>query len=126
MKKLKPLPSRIKYENNNPTVSARLPKEKRDKLLAILLVLKMTLAQLLLHFIGEYEIKIIPVEEASKQGFDEGYKKGFLRAKEMYAVRYPCNKCGKEIVVNSEKEKQDIRQFMIRERWCHGECLDNK
>ena len=67
MNKKKLPPSRIKYEENNPTVSARLPKEKREKLLSILKTTDTTLTQLLLHFIGEYEIKIKPIEEARKR-----------------------------------------------------------
>ena len=37
MKKLRKPPSRIRYEQAHPTVSARIPKDKRDKLLQLLI-----------------------------------------------------------------------------------------
>ena len=79
MKKSKKNPSRTKYENNHPTISARLPKDKQDKLLALLRSLGISLPQLLLHFIDEYEIKIMPIEEAKKT----------------YMVTFLCRKWGK-------------------------------
>ena len=60
----KKTPSRVKYDQNHPTVSARLPKEKRDKLLAVLRSLGLSLANLLVSFADEYEVKVKPINEA--------------------------------------------------------------
>jgi hypothetical protein len=122
MKKSKSPPSRIKYQSNHPTVSARLPKDKQEKLLALLRSLGVTLPQLLLHFIDEYEIKIMPIEAARKKGIDEGITKGYQQARDLFSVNYPCSKCGKEITVKSEDEKKAIRKFMTDSGWHHGDC----
>ncbi|MGD1119802.1 MAG: hypothetical protein ABR886_09990 [Dehalococcoidales bacterium] len=118
MRKFKKTPSRIKYESTHPTVSARLPKEKQEKLMVLIKSMNITLPKLLLHFIGEYEIKIMPVEEARKKGIIQGYQK----AKDIYAVKYSCSNCGKEITVTSDEEKKVIRKFMADNKWHHISC----
>jgi len=109
-------PSRIKYEKNHPTVSARLPKDKHDKLLALLRNLDVTLRQLLLHFIDEFEIKIKPVEEARQQGFQE--------SKKIYMVIYLCWKCGKPIAITNPETKKVVSKFLTEHGWGHKECID--
>ena len=55
-------PSRKRYDEENPTVSSRLPNEKRDKLRAVLRSLGLSLTNLLVSFADEYEIKVKPIE----------------------------------------------------------------
>jgi hypothetical protein len=107
-------PSRIKYEKNHPTISARLSKDKHDKLLVLLRSLGVTLPQLLLHFIDEYEIKIMPIEEARQKGYQE--------AKKTYIVTYLCGKCGKPIAITSEQAKAATARYMTEHGWRHPEC----
>jgi len=111
-------PSRIKYENNHPTISARLPKDKQDKLLALLRSQGVTLPQLLLHFIGEYEIKIMPIEEARQKGYQE--------AKKIYMITYPCRKCGKPVAITSEQAKKAVSKYMTERGWGHKECYEKR
>ncbi len=92
-------PSRIKYEKENPTVSARLPVEVRGKLLAKLKTLDMRLADALKVIAGELEIKAVPIEEAKKASYEE--------AKKRYMVTYLCRVCGK---------------YMTEHGWGHAEC----
>jgi hypothetical protein len=106
MKKSKSYPSRTKYDNSHPTVSARLPKDKQEKLLALIQSQGITLPQLLLHFIGEYEIKIMSFEEAKKT----------------YMVTYLCRKCGKPIGLTSEKAKEAASKYMSEHGWGHKKC----
>jgi len=111
-------PSKIKYNKNHPTVSARLPKDKRDKLLQVLKSLDVTLTQLLLHFIDEYEIKVKPVDEARKVGYEE--------AKKVYMITYPCSVCKQLIGITSPKAKEAASKYMTERGWAHAECLKNK
>lgn len=112
--RVKSPPSRIKYGKNHPTVSARLPKEKRDKLMALLVSLGITLPQLLLKFIGEYELKLVPIEEARK--------KGFLEAKDIYMVSYPCRRCGKPVAITSKHSKDLVSKYMAEHGLGHDKC----
>ena len=107
-------PSRSRYENGHPTVSAGMPIDKRDKLFAVLARLSLTLAQLLIRFADEQEITTRPLAEAWKEGFQE--------AKKTYAVYYPCQKCGKQIPIDSLEEKVAAARYMVELGWAHKQC----
>jgi len=115
-------PSREKFEKENPTVSARVPKETRDRLYANLAKLGMSLADALKVLAGELEIKVRPIDEVRQQIYDEGMEYGMGAIEDLYAVKYPCSKCGKEMVVTDENEKKAIREFMMANGWHHGDC----
>jgi len=61
-------PSRERYEKENPTVSARVPKETRDKLLEVLPKLGMSLADAFKVLAGELEVKAVPIDKARRHG----------------------------------------------------------
>jgi predicted RNA-binding Zn-ribbon protein involved in translation (DUF1610 family) len=111
-------PSRERYEKQNPTVSARMPIDKRNRLMVVLERLGLTLTQLLIKFADEQEITTRPLAEARKQGF--------LEAKEMFAVYYPCPKCGKQIPINGVEAKAAAAQYMAEHGWAHRQCPDDR
>ena len=112
--KSKQFPSRIKYEQSHPTVSARIPKETRDRLLVNLAKLGMTLPDALKVLAGELEVKVMPIDEARGQGFEDAMK--------LYMVTYPCHKCGKPMHITSPRAKEAVRGFMIKQGWGHSKC----
>lgn len=114
MTKSKRTPSRIKYEQSHPTVSARLPIAARDKLNANLKKAGITLSDALLKLAGELEIKLLPIEEARKAGYDE--------AKKLYAVPYPCRVCRNPIVITSPGAKEAAARYMTEHGWGHAAC----
>ena len=107
-------PSRKKYEEENPTVSARVPKETRHNLLLNLKKMGMTLPDALKVLAGELELKVKPIDEARKEGYEE--------AKNLYMITFPCNICGKPIHITSPKAKEAVREFMIKQGWGHAAC----
>ena len=111
-------PSWIKYEKENPTVSARLPKEKRDKLFAVLRSLGLSLANLLVSFADEYEIKVIPINEARRAGYEE--------AKNCYMVTYPCRICRGLMSITSPKSKEAASKYMTEHGWVHTKCHEQR
>ena len=107
-------PSRERYEKENPTVSARLPIETRDRLLAVLPKLGMSLADAFKVLAGELETKAMPIDEARRQSYE--------KAKNYYMVTYPCIVCGKQIPITSRKAKDAVMRYMVEHRWGHAEC----
>ncbi|MFH0768833.1 MAG: hypothetical protein V1932_04625 [Chloroflexota bacterium] len=107
-------PSRNRYEKGNPTVSARMPTNKRDKLFVVLVRLSLTLAQLLIRFADEMEIKTRPLEEVRKEGFQQ--------ARKIYRVYYPCQKCGRQILINTPEERAAASKYMVENGWSHQQC----
>ena len=114
MGKSKRSPSRIKYEMSHPTLSARVTVETKEKLLAGLKTLGMSLPDAFKVLAGELEIKAIPVEEARKAGYEE--------AKRLYAVTYPCSVCGGTMLITSPEAKEAASGYMTEHRWGHKEC----
>lgn len=107
-------PSREKYEKENPTISTRLPIEKRDKLLSVLRRLGLSLRNLLIGVADETDIKLKPIDEAWKAGYEE--------AKKRYMVPYPCSVCGKPLPITSPKAKKAAARYMTDAGWGHTEC----
>jgi len=116
--KKKKTPSREKYEQSHPTVSARIPIETRVKLRNKLEILKTSLSELLKAIADDLEIKAKPVEEARREGYQQGYKV----AQEICVVTYPCAKCGRLLIVSTPEEKADIKKFMKEHGWGHENC----
>jgi hypothetical protein len=124
MSKKKKSPSRLKYETENPTVSARVPKKTRDSLYANLAKLDMSLTDALKVLAGELKVNAKPIGKAWQAGFAAGKGSGYKEAKERYEVPYNCSGCGKEIVVTSEQEKRAIKRYMREHGWGHNECVE--
>ncbi len=114
MKKSKRSPSRIKYEKNHPTVSARLPLEVRDNLLLNLKKLNMSVTDAFMVLAGKIEIRAIPIEEAKKAGYEE--------AKNNYMISFLCHVCGKPIEITNPKTKEAAARYMADHGWGHSEC----
>ena len=113
-KKRRKLPSREKYEKENPTVSARVPKETREKLRVVLPKLGMSLADALKVLAGELEVKVIPIDEARRQGYEE--------AKNLYMVTFPCDICGNPVPIIVPKAKEAASRYMVEHGWGHAKC----
>ena len=117
-KRKKKSPSRIKYETSHPTVSARIPIEIKQKVIANLKTLDMNMADAFKKLAGELEKKAKPIELMKKAE----YKAGYSAAKIYYAVPYQCSKCGQTIVINTPEEKEAASILMTAEGWRHETC----
>ena len=111
-------PSRIKYETSHPTVSARIPIEIKEKIIANLKTLDMNMADAFKKLAGELEEKAKPIELVKKAAYKAGYK----AAKNYYGVPYPCSKCEQTIVINTPEEKEAASKLMTEAGWGHETC----
>ena len=112
------LPSRERYEKENPTVSGRMPKEKRDKFYANLAKSGRSVSDALNSLADDLELKVRPIDEAWQAGYEE--------AKNLYKVPYPCSVCGEPMVITSKKAKEAVMEFMIEHGWGHAKCHERK
>jgi mRNA-degrading endonuclease RelE of RelBE toxin-antitoxin system len=111
-------PSRIKYEASHPTVSARIPLEIKQKVIANLKTLDMNIADAFKKLGGELEEKAKPIELMKKAE----YKAGYNAAKNYYAVPYQCSKCGQTVVIYTPEEKEAASRLMTEAEWGHKTC----
>ena len=122
--KRKAPPSRIKYEQSHPVVSFRVPKHIYDELQRVKEGGGNSFTDILKLGLGMTEVRLKKLEEARKQGWDEGYKKGFADARLRYRAIYHCSVCGQMIEVTIKEEKEAIREYMQEQGWAHTECLE--
>ena len=123
-KRKKKPPSRIKYEQANPVVSTRVTKAIRSRLRELEQSEGVSMADVIKAGLGLIEIKVRAEEEVRREADDKGWERGNEEASNLYAVTYPCSKCGKEMTVYTDEEKKAIRKFMISSGWHHGDCSD--
>ena len=119
-------PSRIRYEHDNPTVSCRVSREIYDRLSEAKEVEGRSFADILKLGLGKAEPRVRKLGEARKQGWDEGYEKGFADARLRYRVIYHCRECGQVMEVTTTEEKQAIDECMRERGWAHKACLQRR
>lgn len=124
--KKKRTPSRIRYEQNHPTVSWRVSKELYDRLQAVKDAEGKSTTDVLKVGVGLLEIKVRKEKKVRDQAYDEGYGDGSRDAEVLYKVTYPCSICGKTLTVMSKKEKDAIKRYMREHGWGHAECIHRR
>jgi len=68
--------------------------------------------------VGDYEIKLISIEEARKAG----YVLGFRNARLQYAVSFPCADCRQIIFIEGPELISKVRKLIFKAGWGHSEC----
>jgi hypothetical protein len=113
-KKHKPK-SRIEYEENNPVISVRMPKEWVDELDAFLNALGLSRGDFFRIAFekqkADYEMVFNEgLNIGERYGSEKGYNKGFNKGKEDYGILFPCSKCGglEYVLPNSDIHKTII------------------
>jgi hypothetical protein len=114
-------PSRIKYEQNHPTVSCRIAREVYDRLQEMKEEGR-SFADILKIGLGILELKA----KKDEQAYSRGYRDGYHQAEFKFKITYACNVCGGPIVVNTRDEKEAIKQYMEDQGWGHRECHEKE
>ncbi len=109
-------PSRVRYEQEHPVVSARIATDLHKQLKEYLASRKESLADFIRESLGVQKPLIDKiVREACEKGYNEATKK--------FKVWYYCAHCGKEITMspNSPSHKAVIG-YMKEHGWRHNNC----
>lgn len=115
-------PSRAKYEAHHPVISARVPKEIRDRLIA-LREKGESVADVLKVGLGLIEAKIGAEDELKKRAHDEGFQAGYNKAKDRFAVEFVCSVCGESLAITDRDLKLIAAGLLQRNNWGHLECV---
>lgn len=59
-----------------------------------------------------------------KLNIEKAHQRGWLKARKLYLVTYPCCRCRKIIEVSLKNEKEAIKECM--KHWGHRSCLEKK
>ncbi len=125
-KKEKVAPARARYELNHPTVSFRINPELDARLRAVKKTGVKSNTELMEIAVGMREVKVANENEVRAQGYKEGFRAVYERAKIKYLVTYPCQGCRKLVEVDTPLEKEAIKKFMSEAGWGHGECINRE
>ena len=113
------MPSQERYNQNVPATTFRMDSDTKQKLLELFEASKAeTWGIFFKGLVGDFESKIISIEEARKNG----YELGFRNAKFWYGVSYPCAKCGHTAFVNGPTQKAQVRKLIEKAGLAHEEC----
>jgi hypothetical protein len=112
-------PTNKRYDKRVPTTSFRIDPETVKKLFELREASKArTWAKLFRGLVGDYEIKLISIEEARKAG----YVLGFRNARLQYAVSFPCADCRQIIFIEGPELISKVRKLIFKAGWGHSEC----
>jgi len=117
-KRNKKSPSRVRYEEFNPTVSCRVSREVYDQLKRVKDSENRSFADILKIGLGILEVKA--AEEG--ESYAEGYSDGSRDTESAYKVVYRCSVCGELIEVETREEKEAAGRYMTENGWGHTKC----
>lgn len=119
-------PSRVKYEQEHPTVSFRIPRDLHDRLQVVRQAEGKSITDVLKVGVGLLEVEVRREQKIREDAYVAGRLKGCLDARKKYSVSYPCSVCGEPIVVESREEKEFIKRKMSESGWGHSDCIDKR
>ena len=108
-------PSRIGYEDRNPTLSVRVPQSVKDEFYE----LAKKSGKDINDFFQDLIENLIKVTEKEKQKI---YHDGYYAATLVYCISYKCSECGKIIIINTPEAKKAIKQLVIESEWAKDNC----
>ena len=119
-------PSRVRYEENHPTVSGRVPKALYEELKEVKEVDGKSFADILKLGLGVDKPQVKKAEQIRERAWDEGYKEGLAAGTTRSRVIYHCSICGQEMEVTSPEARAAVDQCMREKGWGHASCHERK
>jgi len=113
----------MKYEQNNPTVSARVSLEIHKKLQEVRQLEGLSFADILKIGLGIVEPKVKEHETVRSTAHAKGWSQGHRDAAEKYRVTFRCRGCKKVIEVNDQKMREAAGKYMEEHGWGHTKCF---
>jgi flagellar biosynthesis/type III secretory pathway protein FliH len=110
-------PSRRRYEEQNPTVSFRISKDKKEELDSLVKELGITKKEWLEGVIGDDREQFNKAFDdgfsAGKKGgydtgYDEGREDGREDAKDEFVITVPCSFCDEPVPVDTEERQEKV------------------
>lgn len=108
-------PSRLRYEQQHPTVSVRVSRELYERLQALKRDGGKSLGDILREAVGVQA-------RSARAAYSRGYNTGYAEAEKRYRVDFPCHKCDGLMSIEHPGTKQAAAQYMHEHRWTHAAC----
>ena len=114
-------PSQRRYMSENPAITFRMKREEKERIVQMAELAGKNVSELV-------RVALLGLEddfsEAYEKARSEGYKKGFMDAKNAYRLWFYCHVCADviDLLPNSDIHKVII-DYLKNEGWAHPECL---
>ena len=109
-------PSRVRYEQHNPTVSVRVSREMYDRLKALREQSGKSLGDILREALGVQE-------PATRAAYSRGHRKGCADTEKLYRVDFRCSVCNGRLTIDDDTSKRAAAEYMRENGWAHSSCL---
>ena len=78
------------------------------------------------RFLGEQnKARNTWIQKGYDDGFGDGKKAGVDIGREAYQVKYPCSKCGGDLILRSgNKDTESALEFLKSQGWGHSQCSE--
>ncbi len=109
-------PSRLRYEEANPAVTVRVPRELRDVLAELKEAQGLSMGDLL-------RIGLDKAKPDLDAAYQHGMEMGYDIAKDEYEVTYWCSRCRRRhISVTTDAEKEAAAELLYQAGWYSAAC----
>ena len=116
----KKYPSQMRYEENNPTITFRVTKAEKELIERTAKLTKRSVSTLVRIKLLDLEKEITLINNQLKADADQ-------KAKEKYALSYPCSVCGSMIIIRpNSKSHNKIKQYLKENGWRHADCINKQ
>ncbi|KYK21509.1 hypothetical protein AYK25_03430 [Thermoplasmatales archaeon SM1-50] len=121
-------PSRIRYQENNPTVSVRMPRAWKEEFNKYLKETHLTAGDFFRIAFRKQKKNYKKVRsEVHQNGLNEGFHNGYEKARKNYRIWYYCAFCKKEIdLLPNSNEHRDIIEYIKEKGWIHETCAKRR
>jgi hypothetical protein len=79
------------------------------------------------RFLGEQnKAKNTWIQRGYDNGFGDGKKAGIDVSRESYQIKYPCSKCGSDLILRpGNKDTESAIGFLKSQGWGHSQCIES-
>ena len=124
VKKQESTSSKIKYDEQHPTVSFLIDKELYDQLMTVKEKEGKSTVDVLKIGLGVLTVKAREESAIREAAYEEGFCDGFVQAEDLFKITFQCHVCKETIDVTDESVKEDIKRYMKEAGWGHKDCVD--
>ena len=110
-------PSRVRYEEKNPTVSCRVSRLLYNRLKVLRAQGNNSLGDMLREALEAQHPE-------TDRAFLKGYHEGHDDAEKIYRLYYQCSVCNAPLALDDEPGKRSAARYMTQNGWGHKTCHD--
>ncbi len=120
-------PSRVRYDAENTSVSAKLTRDRRELIRKRQRRLNQSVGDMFDEWLQSMDTKLRDDDVAYEEGRKQGRREGFKEARGRYGIPFKCNNCKEVAFVQNPHHKKFLSDAIEGfEEWVHDVCPTRK